>query len=234
MEQEEQSFGLRLAQLRKAADMRQQQLADQLHVTRQAVSRWEQDRTQPDIATLQALTQALGCTAEQLIMGLDGDAACQKKAALWRRATKGVFWLRVALCAGLMGAFIATGQPWAAVLPGVLLLCDGTVYPMFSIMEKSGDYTLLAGYDPSLHYDYKKLGEMLRAMNLCLQVNGLAFTALCALQGLLPSGWGMGTVLVSYLIGFLSTTFLMQYKYGGQIVTDPRARQQSRAQQPPL
>ena len=43
-------FGPRLAGLRRAAGLTQQQLAEQLFVTRQAVSRWESGRTQPDLA----------------------------------------------------------------------------------------------------------------------------------------------------------------------------------------
>ena len=58
-----QDFGGRLAALRRAAGL-SQQLADQLFVTRQAVSRWEQNRTQPDLATLQQLTAALGCSLD--------------------------------------------------------------------------------------------------------------------------------------------------------------------------
>ena len=59
-----QDFGGRLAALRRAAGLSQQQLAEQLFVTRQAVSRWEGNRTQPDLATLQQLTAVLGCSLD--------------------------------------------------------------------------------------------------------------------------------------------------------------------------
>lgn len=54
------SFGTRLAQLRQAAGLSQQALADQLSVTRQAVSNWERNQTLPDLDILRSLAQALG------------------------------------------------------------------------------------------------------------------------------------------------------------------------------
>ena len=54
------SFGTRLAQLRREAGLSQQALADRLSVTRQAVSNWERDQTLPDLEMLRAIAQALG------------------------------------------------------------------------------------------------------------------------------------------------------------------------------
>lgn len=54
------SFGEHLAALRQAAGLSQQSLADQLCVTRQAVSNWERDQTLPDLVMLRAIAQALG------------------------------------------------------------------------------------------------------------------------------------------------------------------------------
>ena len=54
------SFGVRLAQLRRDAGLSQQGLAQALSVTRQAVSNWERDQTVPDLDMLRSLTAALG------------------------------------------------------------------------------------------------------------------------------------------------------------------------------
>ena len=46
--------------LRKKAGFSQNQVSDELHVTRQAVSRWERGETVPEVETLQALSAAKG------------------------------------------------------------------------------------------------------------------------------------------------------------------------------
>lgn len=58
-----------LAALRKRANLTQEQMAEKLHVTRQAVSNWETGKCQPDIETLTVLSEALGCDVTELIYG---------------------------------------------------------------------------------------------------------------------------------------------------------------------
>ena len=55
--------------LRTEKGINQEQLAEQLHVTRQAVSNWETGKTQPDIETLTQLAEYFGVSVEQLIYG---------------------------------------------------------------------------------------------------------------------------------------------------------------------
>lgn len=58
-----------IKRLRTAKKLTQEQLAEALHVTRQTVSSWENDRTQPDIDMLTALSAALDTDIEDLIYG---------------------------------------------------------------------------------------------------------------------------------------------------------------------
>lgn len=58
-----------LKRLRTRQGMTQEELAERLHVTRQAVSNWETAKTQPDIETLMVLAEALGTDANELIYG---------------------------------------------------------------------------------------------------------------------------------------------------------------------
>ena len=58
-----------IKRLRSAKKLTQEQLAETLNVTRQTVSSWENDRTQPDIGMLAALAAALDTDIEDLIYG---------------------------------------------------------------------------------------------------------------------------------------------------------------------
>lgn len=61
------TVGKRIQELRKENHLTQQQLADQLSVSRQAVSKWESDFNEPDIRTLIALAHIFHVSVDDLI-----------------------------------------------------------------------------------------------------------------------------------------------------------------------
>ncbi len=61
------TMGRRIADLRKQKGMTQEQLANQVGVTAQAVSKWENDLSCPDISILPQLAEALGVTTDELL-----------------------------------------------------------------------------------------------------------------------------------------------------------------------
>ena len=63
------TIGSRIALKRKAAGMTQDDLAAKLGVSAQAVSKWENDISCPDIQLLPTLAQVLGCTVDELLTG---------------------------------------------------------------------------------------------------------------------------------------------------------------------
>lgn len=77
------TIGSRIAQKRKALGVTQEELASQLGVSSQAVSKWENDISCPDISLLPALAKALGCTTDALLSGKEDEVrvvpAAQRK-----------------------------------------------------------------------------------------------------------------------------------------------------------
>lgn len=63
------TIGSRIAQKRKALGLTQEALAAQLGISSQAVSKWENDISYPDIALLPALAKVLNCTTDELLSG---------------------------------------------------------------------------------------------------------------------------------------------------------------------
>ena len=58
-----------IKRLRLEKRLNQEQLAEQLHVTRQAVSNWETGKTQPDIEMLTKIAEYFDVSVEYLIYG---------------------------------------------------------------------------------------------------------------------------------------------------------------------
>lgn len=65
----ESTLGRRIAMLRKQKELKQDDLAQMLGVSPQAVSKWENDQTCPDISLLPMLAQILGVTVDTLLSG---------------------------------------------------------------------------------------------------------------------------------------------------------------------
>lgn len=61
------SMGSKLAQARRKNNLTQEQLAEQLGVTRQAVSRWESDAAYPETDKIVRMSQLLGVSCDWLL-----------------------------------------------------------------------------------------------------------------------------------------------------------------------
>lgn len=63
------TIGNRIQKYRKEKGLTQEELAEKLGLSSQAVSKWENDVSCPDIATLPQLCKLLGVTADELLSG---------------------------------------------------------------------------------------------------------------------------------------------------------------------
>ena len=63
----EMTIGKRIAALRREKDLKQDDLAQMLEVSPQAVSKWENDQTCPDISLLPKLAKILGVSVDELL-----------------------------------------------------------------------------------------------------------------------------------------------------------------------
>jgi transcriptional regulator with XRE-family HTH domain len=65
------SFGQRFQRLRKAKGFTQEQIAERVNISYQAVSKWENDITSPDISILGELANILEVTVDELLGRVD-------------------------------------------------------------------------------------------------------------------------------------------------------------------
>ena len=63
------SLGKRISDLRHEKGLKQDELAEKLGISAQAVSKWENDQTCPDISLLPQLAKILGVSVDELLTG---------------------------------------------------------------------------------------------------------------------------------------------------------------------
>ncbi len=77
----EQTLGKRIIENRKRLGLTQDKLAERLGVTAQAVSKWENDQSCPDITTLPKLAEIFGITTDELL-GISRETAVREAEVL--------------------------------------------------------------------------------------------------------------------------------------------------------
>ena len=92
--------GALIAARRKALGLSQAELAERLHVTDKAVSKWENGRGMPAIDSLEPLAEALGLSVSELLSGREltaeefpkttGNLIVESLRHQWRMAWRGV------------------------------------------------------------------------------------------------------------------------------------------------
>lgn len=81
------TMGEKIQQLRRAAGLSQEQLATQLGVSHQSVSKWERDEVVPDVSKVVLLSELFGVTTDALLKGSEaGAAGCEAEDAAPREA----------------------------------------------------------------------------------------------------------------------------------------------------
>ncbi|HHW21477.1 MAG TPA: helix-turn-helix transcriptional regulator [Clostridiaceae bacterium] len=114
----------RIQMLRKSKGMSQEELADKIGVSRQAISKWESEQSTPDIEKVVLLSELFDVTTDYLLKGIE---PCEEK-------TQKVD-ARILSAAGTMFNFIGVvaaiviwieQQTAGAVLAGLILLALGT------------------------------------------------------------------------------------------------------------
>lgn len=107
------TIGKRIALLRRQKGLTQEDLATALGVSPQAVSKWENDQTCPDISLLPKLAKLLGVTTDELLSGKEELPAVRVLPPAERKDIKNMF-LRITVdCAD--GDLVRVNLPLALV-----------------------------------------------------------------------------------------------------------------------
>ena len=147
-------FGAFLASVRKENGLTQAELADKLHVTDKAVSRWERGIGFPDVSNFEPLAEAVGVSVVELIRSEKQEAVTKEDASaavMDTAAVTGMQWKRrirkAVFCLGGLAVLVAL---WF-IISGFFYRTD-TYLEDYSVLEHSGCITIHVGVAGSMGY----------------------------------------------------------------------------------
>jgi transcriptional regulator with XRE-family HTH domain len=139
------NIGEALQKVRQSRDLTQQEVASQMYVTRQTISRWEQGKTMPNIYALQDLAKLYHVSLDELvgpqILKSKGEAGTKQMKKINWLALFGLFWFNVIVMLGvvlavagiLFGLWLSIGlfaiSPLLLVIEWILVHMDVLTQP---------------------------------------------------------------------------------------------------------
>mgnify|MGYP001037690294 FL=1 len=131
----------RIQHLRKAKGISQEELADQIGVSRQAVSKWESEQSNPDLEKVILLSEYFEVTTDYLLKGIEPKTESREKGAQDAR-----IYAAAATALNFMGLVTAVmiwiqEQVPGAVAVGFLFFALGcAVYAVGQILGEAGEH----------------------------------------------------------------------------------------------
>ncbi len=120
--------GANIKHAREMRNLTQEALAEQLNVTRQAISNWENDKTKPDIDTLHQIAQILDVSIEVLVYGIERKPTVEKHIHIEKHLSEGV-------TIGAVLAIVISYVKWKSIGWAMLHGFLGWFYVIYYIIE---------------------------------------------------------------------------------------------------
>lgn len=228
---EHHQLGTQIATLRKRRGMSQEELANQLGVTRQAISNWERGMTQPDLEMLMKLAAIFETDLDGLI-GIKSDIK-EEPVELNLKPLK---WMYLTQFFSLIGYFVFVVLSPRYEVSGILiilltfLMMATSIYFVFTHGIKTGDYTLVAGYDKRVHYHDSSLKKMAYITEFYCVFTTLSYSLIYIILSLmkLEISWLFMLLIVIFMIQFIGGILLINVKYCKEIFVEPSEQEEAR------
>lgn len=103
----------------------------------------------------------------------------------------------------------------------IYFLCTVFIYGIFKSTAKSGDFTLIAGYDPKKNYNKTEFADMIRLITLSSSFFGCFYSGLFLLMPFMSSDDRIifdGILTVAYVLSLALSIFVVNLKYKDKIL----------------
>lgn len=221
------TLGEKIAGFRKKSGISQERLAEMLDVSRQAVTKWENGKSNPDTENLIRLAE---------IFEVSMDELCQNEVKKEKPLDYSAGHILALVSVLIVAAYCTAGALMKTFDGEVLIALIVLALPMhcfthliFWGMAKSGEFSMLAGYDPNVKYNTEAMKKYVVGLDLMLGYETVSYLFIISLVSLFaPELEAYGILIVGYIISFVAGIFFVGLKYGEKIYADPNDAKKAR------
>ena len=219
------TLGEKISGLRKNASYSQEKLAELMDVSRQAVTKWESGKANPDTENLIRLAEIFGVSLDELCKNVNP-----------KKINYAPGHILVFLSLLILTAYCVIGGITKNFDGNVLVVLIILAIPMhcfthliFWGMAKSGEFSFLAGYDSSVKYDTEEMKRYVVSLDFITGFETVSYLFLMAATSLIaPELELYGLLIVMYIISYIAGIFFVGFKFGDKIYADPNDAKRAR------
>lgn len=208
----EKSVGEKLKECRTNCQWSQQELAEKLHVTRQAVSNWERNKTLPDVYMLKEIAAVFDMTLDEYMEDTrQAEVKMPKTPGILVMATFAVILLYLII--GGVNGYLRVELVAEMVI--ISVFCLGIVHLYLSGSVKNGNFSMLAGYDSKVEYRVEEVKKVLIQMDMhicCASFGAVLLLVLCTFLRERMREYTSICVLMSYTWDYTLAICLYNYR----------------------
>ncbi len=206
------NIGEAIKNLRAKRGVSQDALAEMVGVSRQAISNWENGKTQPDADTLAKLGAIFDISVDSIIRNDISEKKPVEKFGLLVPALSTVI-SAIHLVSAFKDLINPVGVMVSAMLASVIALI---VYGAFESSIKNRDFTMIAGHKKADEADLPRYERQLRTMSILVSCLALLLNILYFLAYHLDANRQMTASIIIFavfIIGLTSVIVIVNYKY---------------------
>ena len=214
------NLGEKISDLRKREGISQEKLAELIGVSRQAVTKWENGNANPDTENLIRLSEIFNVSLDEL---------CETETKTPKAKIQPISHLLVLFSLLTVAAYCVIGGISGNFSGSTLVLLIILALPMHALthlvfwgMIKSGDFSMLAGYDSSVKYDTEGMKRYLAGIDFITGLTTVSYILIIlATASAAPELKIIPALLFGYIISFVAAIFFMGFGFGEKIYLDP-------------
>lgn len=226
---EPKSLGKKIRQFREQGNITQSGLAEELSVTRQAVSNWERDKTLPDVYTLQKIAAYFGMTLDEFMEGTKKAEVVMPKTSGILAGATGLTIFSYLVAGGITGHLFVEV---AVIMVIIGIFCQLFLHLYFSSAVKTGNFSALAGYDSKVEYHVDEVKKLLIQMDTHISCTSFGTVLLFGI-GAFGAGSQMDNffsiLIFSYCVEFTSALLLYNYRGLDRTLVREQDRKEAKA-----